>query len=211
MCRWPCEPANRSQLLDWPWLTLLILSAEATRQTQICFFMPVAAPPHCARSSDVRQAGFFEVSSRLSDCAGFWPCMIGKQSQRIEHDDNRRPFVDEHGEAEASPAEQRCRNQQGNCTKRDEQVLADDRSRRAAQADGERKLAEIVAHQHDIRGFQRHVGSGATHGDANCGAGERGPVIGAVAYHGRLSILFNEASHYGDLVLGLSLIHISEP
>jgi len=70
--------------------------------------------------------------------------MIGKQSQRIEHDDNRRPFMDEHGEAEAGPAEQRCRNQQGNRTERDEQVLADDRSRRAAQADGKGKLAKIA-------------------------------------------------------------------
>jgi hypothetical protein len=34
------------------------------------FFTPVAAPPHCARSSDVHQLEFFEIS-RLSDCAGF--------------------------------------------------------------------------------------------------------------------------------------------
>ena len=110
--------------------------------------------------------------------------------------------MDQHGEAEASPAEQRCRNQQGDRTERDEQVLADDRSRRAAQTDGERKLAEIVTHQHDIGGFQRNVGAGATHGDAYRGAGERGPVIGAVAYHGRSSILLNEASYYSDLFLG---------
>ena len=92
----------------------------------------MAAPPHCARSSDDRQPEFFEVSSRLSDCTGFWRRTISQQTQRIEHDDNRRPLVDEHGEAEAGPAEQRCRNQQGDRTERDEQILADDLSRRAA-------------------------------------------------------------------------------
>ena len=125
-----------------------------------------------ARSREIRQLHFFKIHS--SDLTRFWRGRIGKQSQCIQHDDNRRPLVDKHGEAEAGPAEKCCRDQQGDRTKRDKQVLADDRSRHAAKPDGEREFAKLVAHQYDVRGFQCHVGAGATHGDADRGAGESG-------------------------------------
>lgn len=64
--------------------------------------------------------------------SAFLLSMIGEQSQRIEDDDDRRPFMDEHRDTDPGPSGQRGRDQQGNHTQRDEQVLADDCARGAA-------------------------------------------------------------------------------
>ncbi len=52
-----------------------------------------------------------------------------------------------------------------------------------AKLDRRRDLSQVVTHQGDIGGLEGHVGAGDAHRDPDRGAGQRGRVIDAVAYH----------------------------
>src|SRR3546814_8562091 len=73
---------------------------------------------------------------------------ISEQSKRVEHDEQRRPFMDHDRRADAEPPD--CRgHEQGDDAEADDQILADDPTRTAAQSHSERQVRPIHGHQRD--------------------------------------------------------------
>ena len=65
----------------------------------------------------------------------------------------------------------------------DHVILLDQRDRAARNVDRLDELPQRVFHQHDMRGFVRHVGA-VLHGDADIGEAQRRGIVDAVADHG---------------------------
>src|SRR3546814_2048723 len=66
---------------------------------------------------------------------------ISEQSKRVEHDEQRRPFMDHDRRADAEPHD--CRgHEQGDDAEADDQILADDPTRTAAQSHSERHVRD---------------------------------------------------------------------
>ena len=70
----------------------------------------------------------------------------------------------------------------------------------AAQADGKGQLAEIVAHEHDIGGFQGDCGAARAHRHADRGGGQCGRIVHAVADHRDDAATVLEFTDQGQLV-----------
>src|SRR3546814_17628005 len=76
---------------------------------------------------------------------------ISEQSKRVEHDEQRRTFMDHTRRADAEPHD--CRgHEQGSDAEADAQLTAEDPRRPAAQAHRERHVRKII-------GQKRHTGS----------------------------------------------------
>src|SRR3546814_8789636 len=68
-------------------------------------------------------------------------------SKRVEHDEQRRPFMDHDRRADAEPHD--CRgHEQGDDAEADDQILADDPTRTAAQSHSERQVRQIRSEEH---------------------------------------------------------------
>src|SRR3546814_3000113 len=73
--------------------------------------------------------------------------------------------MDHDRRADAEPHD--CRgHEQGDDAEADDQILADDPTRTAAQSHSERQVRQIIGHQRDIGSLKRDVRSGSTHRDA---------------------------------------------
>ena len=55
-------------------------------------------------------------------------------------------------------------------------------------------VGEIVGHQGDVGGLERHVGAGDAHRDPDVGRGERRRVVDAVADHREQTVALTRSS-----------------
>ncbi len=69
-----------------------------------------------------------------------------------------------------------------------------------AEAQRVRQAREIVGEQRDVRRFQRDVGAGGSHCDADVGRGKRRRVVDAIADHGDRAVRRAQAADVLDLV-----------
>ncbi len=63
------------------------------------------------------------------------------------------------------------------------------------------QLGEIVGHQHDVGGFQCHVGTGRAHGHAHGSPSQSRGVVDSVADHGDGSAALTQAGDDGGLFI----------
>ena len=73
------------------------------------------------------------------------------------------------------------------------QILSEHPLRSARVTDENRDILQTISHQHDIRGFHRHIGASRAHRDAEVGNRERGRVVHPVADHHHGAFLFQLA------------------
>ena len=88
----------------------------------------------------------------------------------------------------------------------DPQVLLDLAPGTARQADRERKLAEVVAQQGDVGGFERNVRTRRAHRDPDGSIGHRGRVVDAGADDGYLAVAFAQGLDRLDLLFRYQVI-----
>mmetsp|Transcript_60030 Transcript_60030/g.142092 ORF Transcript_60030/g.142092 Transcript_60030/m.142092 type:complete len:411 (-) Transcript_60030:189-1421(-) len=126
--------------------------------------------------------------------------LVGQQPQCVEHHEQRRPLVEDHGGSDAQ-AEDGRRNQHRNDAQAHPQVLLDHATRAARQAYREWKLRQVVCHQRNVGRFQRNVGAGCTHGDAHGRVGHGRCIVDAVSHHRDLPVLGPELLDLLNLLL----------
>src|SRR3546814_16508088 len=73
---------------------------------------------------------------------------ISEQSKRVEHDEQRRPFMDHDRRAVDEPHDC-CVHEQGDDAEAAEQILADDTTRTAAQSTSDRHVITITGNHRD--------------------------------------------------------------
>ncbi len=91
---------------------------------------------------------------------------MAQHAQRQRQADKKRPGNQHHNHGD------------GKC-----QILPDHPARLAAEADGVFDQFQLVAHQHHVGGFQRHIGTGRAHRHANGGGCQRRGIVHTVAHH----------------------------
>ena len=77
----------------------------------------------------------------------------------------------------------------------DREVLPDYRSRVAADGNGERNIAQVIAHEHDIRSLHRDICAGRAHRNADRCRRERRRIIDSVADHRDWTDFFKRLEH----------------
>lgn len=89
----------------------------------------------------------------------------------------------EHPHGHGHPAEQHARQQQGHRDEGESHVLVHGAHGATGQVDGGGEHQQVVAHQGDVRGLDRHGRAGRAHRDADVGGGQRRRVVHAVTHH----------------------------
>ena len=80
-----------------------------------------------------------------------------QQSQAVQHNDDRAPFVSHHSDSQRDPSKQRETDEHCHRAERDEEVLTNHVPRAPAQFKGGDKILQSVVHQHDFGLLQRGV------------------------------------------------------
>src|SRR6056297_534437 len=117
----------------------------------------------------------------------------------VGDDDDLGELVRGDDGAEAEPSEPGHGDQHADDEAGQHQVLDHDPPGAGGVVDDVGEVGEPVAHDRDVGGFDRDVGAGSAHGDADAGGGECGGVVDAVADHRHGAVL-------GEMFDGVGLV-----
>src|SRR5207302_3953891 len=82
-----------------------------------------------------------------------------QQSQAVQHNDYRAPFVSHHSDSQRDSSKQRETDEHCHRAERDDQVLLNYPARALAELKGGEKILQPIAHQHDFGLFEGRVRS----------------------------------------------------
>ena len=132
----------------------------------------------------------------------------------VEHTQDHNADVGEDGDPHVRNAERAEHEADGLDGQRKDDVLPDEAHGLARDAHGQRELARIVVHEHDVRRLDGGVRADAAHGGAEIGAREHRRIIDAVADEGKVfpgCALAEQPLDLRDLILRQQLtVHLRD-
>jgi hypothetical protein len=106
----------------------------------------------CAKSGALAPLCFRRVRRRF-----IRPAASNQQSQTVHHYDNRAAFVSDYSYRQGDLADQGKHDQDYNCAKGYDQVLANDPAGALAETKGRQKIFQSVVHEDDVGLFEGSV------------------------------------------------------
>ena len=137
-----------------------------------------------------------------------------ERARGVEHAQNHDADVGEDGDPHVRNAERTEHKADSLDGQRKDDVLPDEAHGLARNAHGQRELARIVVHEHDVRRLNGRVRADAAHGGAEIGAREHRRIVDAVADEGEVfpgCALTEQPLDLRDLILRQQLaVHLRD-